>query len=707
MQTPSRVTSVSLALALGAATTLGVLWYSQTDSAGMLKAQLAPSSCPLPAEAAALDGWLSGNGHTRADISAACDGSDHLTGLSAPDGVQLGTIPPLMSFPQLAHVNLQNNGMAGSLPTGLAQLPLDRFWITGSTLAGTIPALPSTLTSLHLGNNQLTGSIPTLPPSIEEFHLFHNSLSGPIPPLAGLTSLWRFNLEGNELTGPIPALPTSGTLVHIQVGFNKLTGDVPLLPSGLTDFIAQENQLDGTIVAPLPSSLRFFWAPLNTLAGPIPAISGTQLTTFHVGNNLLTGSFPTLPQSMEKFYIFHNQIVGPVPSLASFTSLVEVNIAFNAFTGTLPVLPASVHQFVATNNRFVGPIPQPFPAALSTTINNVVGVYSVYNNLICPPYPYPTDGRTGTFALEPQDTSACFACTGPVPANATLCTGDDSGLTADVARTTVASCGTPKCEYTCSAGFILQGGVCVAEQFSCTGPVPANATLCTGDASDLTADVARTTVTSCGTPKCEYTCVSPATLQDGLCVTVAGGLTLNLTVPLEGRLTAAGGIHGTHATSTLDVTIKKEGSANPPATASSVATNDVGNASVPFATVTAASGDVFTVSLKDAQHLRRTVRVTAGASGTIALDLGDPSTYADVVSTTLRGVHFLPAGDIEGSASDHDNIVDTFDVGVWITDFRADGTTSMLADLDANGAVGSEDLSLIIRNYNTQGDASA
>jgi len=70
-----------------------------------------------------------------------------------------------------------------------------------------------------------------------------------------------------------------------------------------------------------------------------------------------------------------------------------------------------------------------------------------------------------------------FSCTGTVPANSTLCTGDDASLSANTVRTTVAACtaGT-KCEYACNTGYTLQNGVCVnASPFYCDGNTAINA----------------------------------------------------------------------------------------------------------------------------------------------------------------------------------------------------------------------------------------
>lgn len=114
-------------------------------------------------------------------------------------------------------------------------------------------------------------------------------------------------------------------------------------------------------------------------------------------------------------------------------------------------------------------------------------------------------------------TSTAFNCTGSAPANATLCAGDDAGLTADTARILVAACTAAKCEYTCDSGFIQSGSTCIPQTFSCTGPVPADATLCAGSDTGLTADTPRTLAASCTGEKCAYTCDSGFELVAGTC----------------------------------------------------------------------------------------------------------------------------------------------------------------------------------------------
>ncbi|MGE0268492.1 MAG: hypothetical protein AB7S78_08575 [Candidatus Omnitrophota bacterium] len=111
--------------------------------------------------------------------------------------------------------------------------------------------------------------------------------------------------------------------------------------------------------------------------------------------------------------------------------------------------------------------------------------------------------------------SCTFVCTGAAPANASICSGDNAGLTrGDVPITLVASCtGPTKCEYSCNAGYYYSAGSCVP--YVCTGAVPTNSSLCAGDDTGLSADTPRTPVSACtaGT-KCEYLC-DPGYYSDG------------------------------------------------------------------------------------------------------------------------------------------------------------------------------------------------
>ena len=67
-------------------------------------------------------------------------------------------------------------------------------------------------------------------------------------------------------------------------------------------------------------------------------------------------------------------------------------------------------------------------------------------------------------ASDTDETNApTGSCIGTTPSNASLCTGDDTGLTADTSRTPVTSCTVPtKCEYECSTGYTPSGSDCIS-----------------------------------------------------------------------------------------------------------------------------------------------------------------------------------------------------------------------------------------------------
>ena len=70
----------------------------------------------------------------------------------------------------------------------------------------------------------------------------------------------------------------------------------------------------------------------------------------------------------------------------------------------------------------------------------------------------------GIFTLNCPSTPQTYSCTGTLPANATLCSGDDQGLAQDTNITLVSSCtNTQKCEAICNGGYHEENGACVAD----------------------------------------------------------------------------------------------------------------------------------------------------------------------------------------------------------------------------------------------------
>lgn len=90
----------------------------------------------------------------------------------------------------------------------------------------------------------------------------------------------------------------------------------------------------------------------------------------------------------------------------------------------------------------------------------------------------------GTFNATPNAGATCdvatYSCTGSDPTNATMCSGDSSSLSADTAKSVVTSCTATKCEFECNAGYVKSGTSCVQcpAGYYCPGPGDGTAHQC-------------------------------------------------------------------------------------------------------------------------------------------------------------------------------------------------------------------------------------
>jgi hypothetical protein len=130
-----------------------------------------------------------------------------------------------------------------------------------------------------------------------------------------------------------------------------------------------------------------------------------------------------------------------------------------------------------------------------------------------------------------------YSCTGTIPSNSQLCSGDDTGLASNTAISLVSSCTSAKCEYTCASGYTLKSGVCVSSsKYSCTGSVPSNSQICSGDDTGLTSNTTRSLVSTCTSAKCEYTCASGYTLKSGVCIISSSKYSCTGSIPSNSQL---------------------------------------------------------------------------------------------------------------------------------------------------------------------------
>lgn len=251
-----------------------------------------------------------------------------------------GEIPVSLSdLKKLTSLSCAQCGLVGEIPPGVATLPvLDNLDLSRNFLNGTIPADigAGNLTYLDLSFNQLSG---TIPPSIKksewlnELRLNNNALSGEIgnslAPYLGV--LWLFS---NSFTGAIP----------------KYIEDL----TGISNIQLQDNRLDSNIPPQIFSTQAEFPVIIdlsrNNFGGSFPkgveSLSST-LQTLRMSKCGLKGALRPQISTLEALEILdlsNNGFSGPLPSLAEWTSLKQLNLANNFFEIETSSLPNSTLQ---------------------------------------------------------------------------------------------------------------------------------------------------------------------------------------------------------------------------------------------------------------------------------------------------------------------------------------------------------------------------
>tara|TARA_X000001036_G_scaffold308126_1_gene286770 strand:+ start:222 stop:932 length:711 start_codon:yes stop_codon:yes gene_type:complete len=173
-------------------------------------------------------------------------------------------------------------------------------------------------------------------------------LTGSIPSdIGNLTNLWNLNLGWNQLTGSIP--PEIGNLTnlnYLNLNDNQLTGEIPSEIGNLTNLYhldLSNNQLTGAIPSEIGNLTNLEWLDLsnNQLAGSIPSENMTNLRYLYLNSNQLTGEIPE--------------------------SICDLNVNWS-----------------------------------SNDANGNPTGFRIYNNQLCPPYPYCIEDYVGS-----QDTTNC------------------------------------------------------------------------------------------------------------------------------------------------------------------------------------------------------------------------------------------------------------------------------------------------------------
>ncbi|XP_077249503.1 uncharacterized protein LOC143889196 [Tasmannia lanceolata] len=259
------------------------------------------------------------------------------------------------SFPKLAHLDLSNNALSGTIPSTLGNLSnLVTLYLHSNKLSGTIPkeiANLKNMADLRISYNILTGSIPSTIGNLTNlvrFYLHHNKLSGTIPKEIGyLKNMADLEMSYNILTGSIPS--TIGNLTnvtHLYLGKNSLSGSIPKEIGYLKNMVDMEmsyNILTGSIPSAIGNltNLVTLYLNNNNLSGPIPEEIGylKNMADLEMSYNILTGSIPSTIGNLTNLAFLtlsHNQLSGPIPkSWSNCTYLTSVYIQGNQLSGNM------------------------------------------------------------------------------------------------------------------------------------------------------------------------------------------------------------------------------------------------------------------------------------------------------------------------------------------------------------------------------------
>ncbi|CUI15070.1 GP46-like surface antigen, putative [Bodo saltans] len=297
---------------------------------------------------------------------------DSLTVLDASDQGLTGVLSSILPltyfgsrFPLTAatSVLLGGNSFTGTIPQFLQWQKLERFNVSGNSLAGTLAftttgnpltssTFPPNLWSIDISNNALSGTIPV--PSavvlaqVRQFLLggdVHN-FGGTLPTLNTIfPNLTQFSLSGTfPVVIPYTWLVGSAAWVNLttlslrKCGFSG-TFPHPLASTSLTLLDLSWNRLSGTLPTDLPSfapQLVTLNVDMNGFSSSLPASwsSLTRLLQLDAHSCLLSGSIPVLPLGLQVVLLWNNSLASSSSQLnwSSYLSLQQLDISSNRLT---------------------------------------------------------------------------------------------------------------------------------------------------------------------------------------------------------------------------------------------------------------------------------------------------------------------------------------------------------------------------------------
>lgn len=310
-------------------------------------------------------GWLS-NDPVGEWYGVTADSLGHVTELDLEGNGLAGHLPTaLADMARMTVLRVADNALSGRLPLSLTDLPLVEFRYSDTELCA--PAEASFQVWLNaIASIEGTG-INCMPLSDRDIlEIFYNATGGPNwanndnwltdAPLAdwygvavdGDGRVSGLRLENHNLTGRIP--PELGTLTELTwlyLGNSNLTGRIPSELGNLTNLKSLAlgaNDLAGRIPPELGNLAELNWLSLddNQLTGQIPPELGdlANLMGLALGYNQLSGRIP--PElgnlaNLTRLNLYSNDLAGRIPPrLGNLAQLDLLYLFGNDLTGPIP-----------------------------------------------------------------------------------------------------------------------------------------------------------------------------------------------------------------------------------------------------------------------------------------------------------------------------------------------------------------------------------
>lgn len=207
-------------------------------------------------------------------------------------GGQLGNT--LANFTSIITLELSNNNIGGTIPDNLP-VTMQRFFLSGNQLSGSLPSTLSTLTLLtdmSLSSNRLSGEIPDVFSALTgliNLDFSSNNLTGPLPPSMGnLKALTTLHIQDNQISGTLNVLQDL-PLKDLNIQNNLFSGPVPPKLFNVPNFQRDGNPFNTTIA---PSPLPAAPAPSPSLppsTGHVPSKEPTKSSDETNGNSPASG----------------------------------------------------------------------------------------------------------------------------------------------------------------------------------------------------------------------------------------------------------------------------------------------------------------------------------------------------------------------------------------------------------------------------------